>query len=88
MKELAPLPLLLSSFHTSSALPLKGRLVPVISFTVLPLTAFIPPAVRTLGPVEVKRVVAGPVALPHAGQHARHFLGMDRQDEATIGARL
>jgi hypothetical protein len=53
----------------------------------LPLAALISPEVFILGPVEVERVSAGLVALPRASQHARDFLGMNWQDEATIRAR-
>jgi hypothetical protein len=54
----------------------------------LSLAAVISPGVLRLSPLEVQRVSAWPVALLQAGQHARHFLGMDWQEEATIGARL
>jgi hypothetical protein len=55
---------------------------PFLVFTYLSLpglsqTAVIPPAVLTLGLVEIERVPAWLVALPCVGQHARYFLGMD-----------
>ena len=54
----------------------------------LGLPAVILPGVLALRSVESRGVPAGTVARQHSRQHTHQLLGVDGQDQATIGARL
>jgi hypothetical protein len=59
-----------------------------LCLSALTLPAVVPPLILTLGSVEVQRVSAWLIACFGANQHAGHFLGVDRQDQAAIGSCL
>lgn len=54
----------------------------------LPLTAVVPPAILSLGLFKVERVPTQLIACARVSQHTGHVLAIDRQHEATVGARL